>query len=209
MVGECHWQSGDIKADRWYDAQMTLSRQSLLDLQWLLDNLREISAPVIQCKTNFTIFTDARGGGGGGGGKCFDLQHDLKTGGQWSVEEKTYHINYLELKGIFFGLKCICSNKSLTHIQTMTDNTTAVACINKQGSVKSRMCNEISRGIWEFAMRQNMWLSAAHYPGVKNTGKWGFSYLWRSNWVDNQEWPLQENLRNIWGAWDIFICVKA
>ena len=29
-----------------YDAQMTLSRQSQIDLQWLLDNLRDISAPI-------------------------------------------------------------------------------------------------------------------------------------------------------------------
>ena len=74
----------------------------------------------------------------------------------------------------------------------MTDNTTAVARINKQGSVKSTMCNEISPEIWDFAMHQNMWLSAAHCPGVENTEADEASRIFD----DQTEWAIRGDLFN-------------
>ena len=165
---------------------MTLSEQSRQDLQWLLDNLKDASAPVMQSKPDFTIYTDASNAGWG----CYDPQQQVKSGGQWSTEEKNCHINYLELKGVFFGLKCLCTDNRISHVRIMTDNTTAVACINKQGSTKSKMCNEISREIWLFAMQQNMWLSAAHCPGVENTEADEASRVFD----DQTEWAIKHDL---------------
>ena len=48
-----------------YDALMTLSEQSRQDLQWLLNNLKDASAPVMQSKPDFTIYTDASNAGWG------------------------------------------------------------------------------------------------------------------------------------------------
>ena len=68
---------------------MSLSRQARHDLQWLLDNLGNSSAPIIQCKPDFTISTDASNVGWG----CYDPQNKIKAGGQWSAEEQAHHIN--------------------------------------------------------------------------------------------------------------------
>ena len=35
---------------------------------------------------------------------------EQKTGGPWSLEEQGFHINYLELKAIWLGLKSLCNN---------------------------------------------------------------------------------------------------
>ena len=50
----------------------------------------------------------------------------------------------------------------------MSDNTTTVANLNKQGSTHSIICNEITREIWNFAISKNIWISAAHIPGTEN-----------------------------------------
>ncbi|KAJ8976566.1 hypothetical protein NQ317_016360 [Molorchus minor] len=47
--------------------------------------------------------------------------------GWWSVEDKTHHINILELKAIFFGLKCFAKDLNCRNILIRTDNTTALA----------------------------------------------------------------------------------
>ena len=72
----------------------------------------------------------------------------------------------------------------------MTDNTTAVACVNKQGSTKSKWCNEISREIWDFAMIEDMWLSAAHCPGVENTEADEASRIFD----EQTEWTIRDDI---------------
>ena len=78
------------------------------------------------------------------------------------------HINALELKAIYFGLRSLCSDLADKHIRIMTDNTKAVACVNKQGSTKSKVCNGIAKEIWLFAIDKKLWLSTAHCPGSSN-----------------------------------------
>lgn len=72
----------------------------------------------------------------------------------------------------------------------MTDNTTAVACVNKQGSTKSKTCNAITRQIWDFAMDRELWLSAAHCPGVQNVEADEASRLFN----DQTEWTLRHDI---------------
>ena len=49
------------------------------------------------------------------------------------------------------------------------DNTTAVATINHMGTSHSRECNLAVRFVWTWCVDNNVWLSAAHIPGVSNT----------------------------------------
>ena len=113
-----------------YDENMSLSRAYL---NWLKTNLKNSSAPVAHPKPDYTIYTDASNGGWG----CFDPQTDTKAGGRWSVQEQERHINALELQAILLGIQTFLKGKEGIHIRIMTDNTTALACINKQGSTKS------------------------------------------------------------------------
>ena len=50
----------------------------------------------------------------------------------------------------------------------MSDNTTAVSCIQNQGSLRPAGCNEIVRSIWLWDIQKGVWLMAAHIPGVQN-----------------------------------------
>ena len=76
------------------------------------------------------------------------------------------------------------------HVRIMTDNTTAVACINKQGSTRSNAQNEIARHIWDHAMKHGMWVSAAHIPGVENSEADEASRVFN----DTTEWTINDSI---------------
>ena len=72
----------------------------------------------------------------------------------------------------------------------MTDNTTAVAYVNKQGSTRSKPCNTIARDIWMFAIEREIWVTAAHCPGSENCDADEASRVFD----DNTEWSLRQDL---------------
>ena len=55
-----------------------------------------------------------------------------------------------------------------THIFIKIDNTSAVAAINKMGSVKSLSLDMEAHEIWNWAISKNNWISATHIPGILN-----------------------------------------
>lgn len=69
-----------------------------------------------------------------------------------------------------YALKFLCKNISCAHVQILSDNTTTVCYINAMGgSSKSRYCNKIAREIWYWCINKEIWLSAGHIAGSKNT----------------------------------------
>lgn len=74
---------------------------------------------------------------------------DQRTHGWWGPEELSLHINTLELKAIFYALKCFASNLKNCNILLRIDNTTAVAYVNKFGSIQHPLLAEIVRNIWQ------------------------------------------------------------
>ena len=169
-----------------YDAQMEISQESRSNLEWVVDNLAGMSAPVHCAPVDYIIYTDASNQGWG----CFDAQTMQSSGGRWSQKEQMLHINCLELKAVLFGLCSLCSGFHDKHVRVMTDNTTALASINKQGSTKSRACNEVTKEIWTFAMQNDLWISAAFCPGVSNTAADAASRLFD----DHTEWSLKQEI---------------
>jgi hypothetical protein len=146
-----------------YNAYMKVSSDIVSGVQWWIDNLptsvKQISHgnPMLEIHTDASIL---------GFGACIKSQN-LKTSGVWSENEKSYHINILELKACYLGLLALCSDKSHTHIRIYTDNTTCCAYINNFGG-KSRVLNDIAREIWFWCIKRHIHLSAAHIPGVDN-----------------------------------------
>ena len=65
----------------------------------------------------------------------------------FTFDKCNYHINVLELKAVYFGLKSLCKALKETHIKILTDNTTAVHGINNIGSCKSVSCDKEVRKI--------------------------------------------------------------
>ena len=167
-----------------FDDTMTVSSWAKTDLQWWLSNLDHLFAPVRRAAPDFTVYTDASKLGWG----YYLPAADRKGGGRWSEEEQQCHINEQELTAVLFTLQAEFRTVSEAHVKVMSDNTTTVACINKQGSVGSFRCDKIARVIWEFALPKNIWISAAHCPGVDNVEADHGS----RHFKDETEWSLQK-----------------
>ena len=102
------------------------------------------------------------------------------------------HINILELKAILLALKSFVKTCH-KHIKIMSDNTTAIHCINNMGTSYSMECHHQVLKIWEWAIINKNHLLAAHIPGKLNTVA---DKEPLSNHVDT-EWMLQSKLLNL------------
>ena len=58
--------------------------------------------------------------------------------GLWSVTEAASHINVLELRTVVLALRHFLPRLSGQHVLVRTDNTAALAYINRQGGVRSQ-----------------------------------------------------------------------
>ncbi|KAK6175918.1 hypothetical protein SNE40_014293 [Patella caerulea] len=87
-----------------YDSVVNLSKDSLVEIQWWVNNVSEKNGKLIRpCPVQLWIQTDSSLSGWGA--FCPDL--DLLCNGRWSILESNYHINYLELLANFMSLKFI------------------------------------------------------------------------------------------------------
>ena len=146
-----------------FDKPMTLSPQAKEELDWWIENIDSAYNVIEQNDPSITITSDASKIGWG----CACDQE--KSGGVWLPEEREFHINYLELKAAWFALKSFATQVKGKHVRLMLDNTTAVACINHMGTSHSDTCNGLAHTIWQWCIDKEVWLSAAHIPGVENT----------------------------------------
>jgi hypothetical protein len=73
------------------------------------------------------------------------------------------------------------------------------------GGSKSISCNKIAREIWFWCMNREIWISAAHIPGAKNTIADRCSRVFN----DHTEWMLNptifKRISLLWGPFDIDI----
>ena len=83
------------------------------------------------------------------------------TGGMWTADETSDHINCLELKAALFALQSLCKEKFNSHIQLQSDNSTTVACINNKRSTKAA-CNDIARDIWLWCLERQLCISCSY-----------------------------------------------
>ena len=98
------------------------------------------------------------------------------------------HINVLELKAAFIGIRTYCHNRSYKHIRVMSGS--CIAFINNKGGIKSKKCNEIAKEIWLWCFRNNSLISAAHIPGKHNVEADKFSRKFNNN----TEWQLNPKI---------------
>ena len=146
-----------------YDAYMTLSPDSVAELEWWLANATSAYKDIFTEDPEVVITTDASLIGWG----C--ICDGVTSGGQWLPIERQFHINYLELKAAFFALKCFQQKSENKHVRIMSDNMTTVSCINHMGTSHSASCNSLTLQVWDWCIEQNIWISAAHIAGIDNT----------------------------------------
>ena len=74
-------------------------------------------------------------------------QWQTQTGGQWSPEEATHHINYLELLAAFLAIKAFGKTWQGVTVSMRIDNITAVSYINQKGGTTSRLLCQLALSI--------------------------------------------------------------
>jgi len=147
-----------------YTKQMLIPTYLKVDFHWWI----RIFSNTNQCNfihsTPFTreIFSDASLTGWGA--SC----GSQSTHGWWTPEDKSLHINTLELKAAFYALKCFAPELQDCNILLRIDNTTAIAYINKFGSIKYPILSDIARDIWKWCEERNIYLFASYIASIDN-----------------------------------------
>ena len=139
-----------------YNKTMTLSDEVRHELGWWVCSVESAYNVVSHGQVETTMTTDASKTGWG----C--SLGNISTGGSWNPGESENHINWLEVKAILFSLKSFVHHISQKHVKTLSDNTTAVSCINHLGTSHSKEINFLVTGLWDF------WITVAHIPGKQN-----------------------------------------
>ncbi|KAJ1124818.1 hypothetical protein NDU88_003267 [Pleurodeles waltl] len=145
------------------EGSVRISRDAATDLKWWIadDNLSR-GRPFTQPPPVTTVITDASTLGWGA------HLGDLEIKGLWSPEEQMFHINLLELWAVRLALKAFLPSLRGQSVQVLSDNTTAMWYINKQGGVGSYLlCREALR-LWSWANDHQIFLEANHLAGVLN-----------------------------------------
>jgi hypothetical protein len=170
-----------------YDAHIMLSNNSKSELKWWSDNIQICNGKHIRPKpVDFFIQTDASTLGWG----AVSTESNQSVGGRWSVEESNYHINYLELLAIFHAMRSFCSLVMNKHVCIQTDSTCALSYVNNMGGMQSIDMDDLSRSLWEWCLKRDIYISAIYLPGVDNTSADFFS----RNFSDSTEWMLKRDI---------------
>ena len=153
-----------------FDQNMCLSEAAIVEIQWWIDNVHNEVRDIDHYHFSYCLTTDASEKGWGAVFTDLTGETDMvSTGGRWTTEEMCHHINVLELKAGFMGLKSFCSLLNGVHIKMELDNTTAIAYLQNFGGSRSAQCNELAFEIWSWCRERNIWLTAVHLPGRLNT----------------------------------------
>ena len=74
----------------------------------------------------------------------------MSTGGLWTQEEQTHHINYLELLAVFLALRTFARDRHSVAILLRMDNVTAIAFVNKMGGPHSTPLSNLAVKMWKW-----------------------------------------------------------
>lgn len=112
-----------------------------------------------------------------------------KAGGNWSREESTYHINWLELKACWLALKSFASNSRNINIAVRLDNTCAMHYVNNMGGVIESL-DHLAKEIWLWCRERNLFITASYIPGSENV----IADFASRNINVNTEWSLNGDI---------------
>lgn len=146
-----------------YEKIMLLDKKYISeDLQWWYENIDNSSNPIRPTEYEIEIFSDASMTGWGA--SCASK----KANGYWTSDEKMLHINQLEMLAAFFALKLYAKDSFNTQILLRIDNSTAISCINRMGSIQYPHLNKISRDIWKFCEKRKLYIFASYIKSTEN-----------------------------------------
>jgi hypothetical protein len=176
--------------------QIPILTETRLALEWWIDpkNLyrgNTLSPPPIDC----LLYTDASMEGWGG--------HilDMEASGVWlETEVANSHINLLELWAVRNALRAFQSSLTGQCVCVMSDNTSVVSYINRQGGTRSQTLCTPTLELLDWTHQNNIQLSARHVPGRLNVVA---DFLSRRNQIIPSDWTLRQDIvDHLWLQWD-------
>ena len=87
------------------------------------------------------------------------------TEGNWSPEEKDYHMNVKEMLALYFSSKCFAIDFSNLTLKIHIDNTAVVSVLKSMGTSHNELLQKKWKLIWEWCKSKNIWL----FPVYVNT----------------------------------------
>lgn len=128
------------------DHRITLTAQTLRDLAWLRDNLpaigrRSMTLPVMQL-----LMTDSSLQGWG----AFLASTQQCAAGVWSEELSRRHIQELEMLAVILAIEALCP---VGPICLLTDNSSVVAYVSRQGGRKNPALQLMTFHLWNVTVQ--------------------------------------------------------
>ena len=144
-----------------YDATKKISNAVIDELEWWKNlvnprNLIRIESYELEIYSDSSLT--------GWGAVC----NNKKANGHWTESEKVNSINYLELLAAYFGQKIFANQYDNCQILLHIDNSTAISYINRMGGVQFKNLNKITRKIWQWCERKNIWIFATYIASKDN-----------------------------------------
>ena len=157
---------------------ITLSQSSLRDISWWIEEAPNWNSnPIVKLEIDLIIQTDASLTG------LAASSQGQTAAGAWSPEEKTCHINVLQLRAVIFGVRLLLQ----------TNNTTTIRYINKFGTTHSLPLCQLAIKLLEYTMQSQITLTAEYIPGKENTTAESLS---RQSNPHQHEWRLCPRILN-------------
>ena len=147
-----------------YEHHMRFSKDAREELVWWQHHLASWNGrTVIQRQSRMKIQSDTSQTGWGA------VCDGVSTGGSWSLQERTLHINCLELLAADLAMKSFLKGLRGVSVLLQLDNSTAVAYINNLGGTVSPALTSLAKSLWLWALERDILITAQHIPGVSNT----------------------------------------
>ena len=153
-----------LQEDQNYSSVITLTERAREELEWWRDHFTQWNGrSLIIHNSSLTIETDASTKGWGA------VCNGVRTGGPWTSQEQTMHINCQELLAAHLAVKCFAKNKTNLTIHLKMDSVSALTYINKLGGTISPQLSCLAKELWLWCMGRSILLKAQHLAGVLNT----------------------------------------
>ncbi|KAG7309814.1 hypothetical protein JYU34_004322 [Plutella xylostella] len=145
-----------------YSSKLNIPRSIQGDLYWWLHNIDTATHPIRGNNFILEIFSDSsRTGWGAACGND-------RASGRWTEQELDNHINFLELKAAYFGLKIFAKHIQNCEVLLRIDNTTAISYINRMGGVQFPHLNHIAQKIWAWCEKRRIFVFASYIASQEN-----------------------------------------
>lgn len=167
-----------------YDCKMILPPSLRQDFEWWMRKVPHAKNNIKIDYYSLEIYSDASKTGWGA------FCNGQRRHGYWSDLEQQEHINVLELKAAFMALKSFATNMSQCNILCRVDNTTALAYINRMGSVQFPALNKLSRLIWQWCECRDIFIFASYIRSRDNAEADSES---RRSLAQETEWQLSNS----------------